>query len=294
MRIVILIIILFVGAGFIFRNDITGLVKGKSTEKTEKVKKEKEEQPASPGVNIAQQWDLPAALKEVSGIAYIDAERFACVQDEEGTVFIYNRSSGQVEKELPFAGAGDYEGIALKGDHVYVLRADGQLYEMDMMKGQSSVKTYTTGLTAEHNVEGLTYDQKHDRLLLAIKDEEPAGKDYKGIYAFDLATKQFDATPVARIDLKHELFQQQQGGKKSKAVAPSEIAIHPVSGEFYITDGPRSRLLIMEPTGNIKKLVNLGPQFEQPEGISFGPDGELFISNEGKKNAGNILQVSLQ
>ena len=75
---------------------------------------------------------------------------------------------------------------------------------------------------------------------------------------------------------------------------PSAIGIHPLTNEIFITDGPKANLLIMDEAGMIKKLVQLGKDFSQPEGITFGPQGEIFISNEGSKLPGNILQVELK
>ena len=75
---------------------------------------------------------------------------------------------------------------------------------------------------------------------------------------------------------------------------PSALGIHPLSGDYYVSDGPKSKLLIMDASGNIKRLLELGKDFKQPEGISFSPQGELFIANEGGKGSGNILQVALK
>ena len=64
---------------------------------------------------------------------------------------------------------------------------------------------------------------------------------------------------------------------------PSAIGIHPVSGDILITDGTSSKLLVMNQDGRINRLVELGKDFAQPEGITFSPEGEVFISNEGTK-----------
>lgn len=245
-------------------------------------------------VTILQKWELPAELKEVSGIAYVDEQRFACVQDEEGKIFIFNRSRQKIEKTIPFAGAGDFEGIALNGNMAYVLRADGVIYEVDINGKQGSAKDYKTSLTVEHNVEGITYDKANNRLLLAIKDDEPGNPDYKGIYAFDLSKKEFVTEPVFKIDLQNKILNSAEGKKKGKAVAPSEIGLHPRTGEIYITDGPKSRLLIMDKSGDMKRFLQLGKDFAQPEGITFSPTGEVFISNEGAKGSGNIVQVEIK
>ncbi len=52
-------------------------------------------------------------------------------------------------------------------------------------------------------------------------------------------------------------------------------------------------LLIMDYSGTIKKLYQLGKDFAQPKGITFSPQGEIFISNEGTKQPGNILKVEI-
>lgn len=296
MKYVIIIVLIVVAAGFVFRNHIGNyLVAGKTEAVTAAGKKDKKEAQdklqKSDGVTIVQKWELPEKLREISGIAYLDEDRFACIQDEEGIIFIYNRKENKIEKEIPFAGPGDYEGIAVNNSTAYVVRSDGRLYQVPMDGGKSSVKEISTPLTEKHNVEGLEYDKDNNRLLLAIKDEEPGGKDYKGVYAYDLSVERFVAEPVYKIDVNHELLTQ-EGGKKNKVVRPSEISIHPVTKEIYITDGPASRLLVMNSRGNIKKVYQLGKDYPQAEGIAFSPQGTLFISNEGKER-GNIIQTEL-
>ena len=302
-KIIFSIIGLLVILVFVFWNDVKSLsgVKtetGKPKKENKEKKNDKKNSEVKDDNNVSQvsilkAWDLPGDLTEISGIAYIDDQRFACIQDELGTIFIYNRSTEKIEKEIPFSGKGDYEGITVKGNTAFVVRADGMLYEVDMNTGKSSAKEYKTPLTVNHNIEGLCYDKNNNRLLLAIKDNEPGTKDYKGIYAFDLLTKQLIKEPVYKINLAHELLNT-SGNKKNKTVMPSGIAIHPFSNNIFITDGPSSRLLIMDKAGSINELRELGSEFEQPEGITFSPQGEIFISNEGGKGSGNILKVEMK
>jgi DNA-binding beta-propeller fold protein YncE len=100
--------------------------------------------------------------------------------------------------------------------------------------------------------------------------------------------------PAYSIDLSNEILTGPAGKKKSKSIMPSAIAINPRTGELFITDGPGSRLLILANSGDIKQVHNLGKDFAQPEGITFSPAGDMFISNEGTKNPGNILKVAIQ
>jgi len=261
----------------------------------------KNEDPAArelmiPVITVTKKWEMPKQLLEISDLSYIDDKRIACVQDELGTIFIYNIVSSSVEKEIPFGAMGDYEGLAVVGETVWVLRSDGKLFEVNNINAAKPiVKEYKTQLTIKQNSEGLCYDKKNNRLLIAIKGAEPGTENYKGIYAFDLSSKKMDQQPVFKIDLLNKAFETNGSGKKKKAsMNPSAIPIHPLNGDIYITDGRDPKLLIMDAAGAIKKLYQLNTsEFAQPEGITFNLAGDLFISNEGTKRPGNILQVKI-
>jgi uncharacterized protein YjiK len=246
-------------------------------------------------VEVVDKWELPEILKEVSGIEYLGNNQFACIQDELGTIFIYNTAAGKIEKEIPFAGPGDYEGIAIAGSTAYVVQSDGKIYEVtEYQSAKPAVKEYTTPLTAKHNVEGLTYDRNNNRLLLAIKGEESENVDYKGVYAFDLKAKQLASSPVIKINLYDPVFNGAKGKKKSKVFQPSEIEIHPQTNEIYILQGTDPKLLVMDAQGQPKKMHSLQSSvFPQAEGLAFTPQGDLYISNEGKKGAATIVKVAL-
>ena len=246
-------------------------------------------------ITIVKKWDMPKDLAEISGLSYIDGLRFACVQDELGKIFIYNATSSSVEKEISFGDPGDYEELAAVGETIWVLRADGKLFEVNNMNASKpSVKEYSTPLTTKQDAEGLCYDKKNNRLLIAIKGAEPGTENYKGIYAFDLNSKKMDQQPVFKIDLQNKVFGNGSDKKKRSTINPSGISIHPVSGDMYIIDGRNQQLLIMDAGGNIKKLYGLNSkEFAQPEGITFNSAGDLFIANEGTKQPGNIVQVKI-
>lgn len=247
-------------------------------------------------VLIEQKWDLPSILKEVSAIGYLDPDRMVCVQDEDGLLFIYNIRSSEIEKEIPFAGPGDYEGLALVGKTAYVLRSDGIIFEIkEFYTSQKPLVTeHKTTLSEKQNTEGLCYDSRNNRLLIAIKGFEPDTKDYKGIYAFDLENNKFVSTPVFKIDLKNDIFKDITKGKKDAVINPSGIALNPGTGDLYIIEATRPKMIIMNKDGRITSLIPLkGKEFSQPEGVIFDTEGNLYISNEGKKNPGNILKVKL-
>lgn len=291
MKTLILSVLIIGAAGFFFQKDIAQFVSGDSANQEKNGNKSRQQNNAS-DVIIKQKWELPPVLIEISGLAWIDGQRFACVQDEAGTIYIYNTATASIEKEIPFTGAGDFEGIALNGNTAYIVRSDGVIFEVDM--NTKKTEEYKTFLTASNNVETLFYEAGKNRLLLAGKDPDEGDPARKNIYAFDLNNKTLGKDPVFSIDLTNPLLTADGNGKKKKKIFnPSAIAIHPVSKDVYILDGPKSRLLVTSPAGDIKKLTWLGKEFFKPEGISFSPAGDLFISNEGKKIPGNIMEVML-
>ena len=303
--IIISIIVILLSTAFVVRFvlDENPLEAKATLKKNESKKNESQSEDLKDSrITIVNKWDVPEILKEISAHEYLDDQRFACVQDELGKIFIYNTSSEKIEKEIPFAGAGDYEGLALNGTTAYVLRADGHIFEITKYNSSKpEVKQHKTHLTEKQDTEGIAFDKANNRLLISVKGKEPQSDDYKGIYAFDLTSKQMKREPVFKIDLQNDLLVSSKYGKEKKdkkkkaGINPSEIGIHPTSGEIYITDGSDPRLLIMDKTGVITSLIKLEDSaFSQPEGISFSPTGTIYISNEGTKRAGNILQITLK
>lgn len=296
-KIIFIIIGVFIVLTIVFWGDVRSIFGSKEvvaqTDKKEKKEdKGKDAARVSPEVKVTQKWDMPSPLKEISGIACIDDNRFACVQDELGKIFIFNPTTNTIEKEITFGESGDYEGIAIVGSTAYVMRADGKLFEVENYVGKPNVVMHTTHLTEKQDVEGLCYDKKNNRLLLSIKENEENTKDYKGIYAFDLASKKLAATPVHKIDLTHSIWNDVEDKDKIK---PTDLDVHPSTGDIYILDGPDPKILVIGADGSKKNLYFLSTEeFVQPEGISFTDSGDLFISNEGKKGTGNILKVLIE
>jgi uncharacterized protein YjiK len=249
--------------------------------------------PGSQLVEIEQKWDLPNILSEVSGIAMMDNNRIACIQDEDGIIFIYNLKTSKIEQKIEFGSSGDYEGIALVGTTAYVLRSDGIIFEVNDFANQTAPAIkHKNPLKGKYDFEGLCTDKKNNRLLLNIKDMDKG--EFKPIFAFDLSTKQLNPEPVFNIDFNDPVFDILEVKKSDKILRPTEIGIHPITGNIYILEAKNPKLLILDPTGKPLKLyVFKEEQFSQAEGMSFSKEGELYISNEGNHKPGNILQISL-
>ncbi len=296
--VILLTLFVIVIAGLFLAKPLTSgiLNKNNTSEKKASGKKNKGEKTAegSVGVSIINKWEMPAELTEISGLAWIKDDLFACVQDEDGTIFIFNAANSKVEKKIDFAGPGDYEGIAVINDVVYVMRADGVFFRVDNINAaKPTVKEFKTHLTVQNDVQGFTYDKKMNRLLAAMKGDESGTQNFKGIYAIDPVTNTMSKTPVFRLSVNPA---ENASGKKkkNKGILPSEISVHPLNNDLYIVDAGAPGLKILNQAGEEKGNYTFNKNdFPQPEGITFSPDGRIFISNEGKKGMGNIVEVKL-
>jgi uncharacterized protein YjiK len=248
---------------------------------------------------IIRKWDMPVDLNEVSAIRWIAEDKIACVQDEDGIIFIYNLNTNLVEKKVNFAKSGDYEGLTTAFNNAYVMESSGRLYEiLDYLSPTFQTKDYQLPFSGKNNMESLVADTLKNRLLFTVKDKDPNSEVYKGIYAFNLDTKQTNSLPILKIPLDDPIFKSQDIDDDVEPTSnfyPSDMAIHPKTGNFYFLEGKNPQVLIMDSLGKPLKLHKLYKEsFPQPEGITFAPDGTLYISNEGKNGTANILEVEFK
>ncbi|MBK8584688.1 MAG: SdiA-regulated domain-containing protein [Bacteroidetes bacterium] len=242
--------------------------------------------------SIEAKWELPTILNEISGIAMIDQNKIACVQDEIGVIFIYDLIKKSIIDSIGFGSPGDYEGIAIVRNDIYVLRSDGQLTFIENYSGLPKVSTFMLKLSqSTQNFEGLCYDEEMNRLLIAPRVFDSSNRNVKNIYAFDLSTKKFIDAPVISLKLNDEIFNTIVS--KKDVLIPSGILVHPGNGRIYVTDARNKYVLISDKNGKPIKVLRLdGVLFAKTEGITVGSDGMFYLSNEGKGGPATIIKVS--
>jgi uncharacterized protein YjiK len=244
---------------------------------------------------IIKKWNMPNELDEISGISWISKNKIACVQDEQGIIFIYNLEKKIIEQKVNFGKSGDYEALAIIDSTAYIIKSDGKIFEvLKYLSPNFKTKEYQTPFSEKNNIESLVADTLNNRLLFTVKDKDPNSETYKGVYAFNLETKKTEAQPIFKIPLTDSIFGQSNNKVgKENIFYPSEIGINPKNSNIYVLDGKKHKLLILSSLGRIIKLHNLTKkEFPQAEGITFSDEGTIFISNEGKKGTATILQVA--
>lgn len=236
-------------------------------------------------------WELPFILREISGIALLGNDRVACVQDELGAIFIVDLNELKIVSEIPFGEPGDHEGIALVNNDAWILRSDGKLYEVkDFLSEQPRINEHILLFDHPQNLEGLCYDKANNRLLIAPREYDTENIMYKGIYSFNLSTNKFSKEPVFRIKMEDPVLADVRPKAGKARLMPSAIGVHPLTGKIYITDARNSQVLITDKSGKPEKLIRLNKNVHpKTEGIAFTPSGDIYLSNEGKKQSPNIV-----
>jgi uncharacterized protein YjiK len=238
---------------------------------------------------------LPGILHEISGLTYVNATTFASIQDENGILFLYDIEKKEIIKQIPFHTNGDYEGVTRVGNTIYILRSDGNIFEIDNFESTGfKVTRYKTEIPAKDN-EGLCYDENKNMLLIGCKgkiegDDKEKEKHSREIYGFNLDSKTLIKNPIYKFDLK--TIRKITGIDKIDLLT-SDIAIHPITRKLYLLSSADNLMFVFEKNGNFEKIVKLNPKlFPQPEGITFLKNGDMFISNEGRDKNATILRFN--
>lgn len=231
-----------------------------------------------------EKYDLPKPLKEISGLSYYQKNQLVCVNDEQGDIFIYDLNEKNIVERIPFGKDGDYEGVEVVNDEVFVLKSNGKLKGFKI--GQAFEREIDCSEPEVIEYEGLGYDPKSKYLLLVAKERQKDVDDKKMVYAYDFDRKIL----FKHLAIPKEQISDEANGKNFK---PSGIAIHPQTGQTFIIASSGKKLLILSANGQKEALISLNSTiFQQPEGICFSPDGQLFISSEGKDGDGYILRFA--
>jgi hypothetical protein len=253
---------------------------------------------------------LPPILQEISGLTYIDSISFACIQDEDGVLFIYDIAKNKIREQYVFGLRGDYEGITKVNETIYVLRSDGALLEITNYRSKNfKVAAYITGIPANNN-EGLCYDEENNRLLIACKgkiEKGPGYKDIRLIYGFDLKTKKLIPKPVFEfnvqvikqfaIDNKVPLpVRIKKKGLISEPIlkfATSAICLHPVTKKLYLLSATDHLLFVFNMNGTTEHIEKLDPVvYNKAEGVTFFGNGDMLITNEGQDKNPTLLRLN--
>lgn len=255
---------------------------------------------------------LPFELREISGVTPYGEGQLACIQDEDGIVYIYDLFSNSITEQIPFADKGDFEGIAKVDSLLYILRSDAHLFRV--FKDQDSVIVHTNQLSIHAwNNEALCYDKSDNRLLMTPKSKIGKGPEFKGqraIYEISLETGKVNPVPVFTIQVDDILsyaiennipLPKKEASKITDSIdyflkfKPSCISVHPKTNDVYIISAVDHTLAVFEKSGKLVNFMTLDPLvFNKPEGITFLANGDMIVTNEGQMGTPTLLKFKWQ
>jgi uncharacterized protein YjiK len=228
------------------------------------------------------QWKLPIKLREISGLALTADQRLLAVTDESAIVYELDYDSGALVKAFALGEPtlrGDFEGIAVLGETVWLMTSDGRLFAAQEGGdgARMTFSQYDSGAGRYCELEGLAGDPGSGSLLLACKQTK-AGRDELSIFRVpivagrpvELVTTEISAAEIAaKVDRRE--------------VRPSGIAIDPGSGNRVLVAASHAALITIAPDGTLIDAIILPGKgrHQQAEGIAITTDGRLLIADEG-------------
>lgn len=222
------------------------------------------------------------ALSEVSGICFDRSTGlFMLIEDEHALLTAWREEEERVvwqEESLE----GEFEDVAVMADGtVYMLKTNGNLVVRTTDKQWRQIKV--PELSKADNCEGLCV-WKEGALLMAPKAEDLEESE-KRIYIAELHGGKMSTRLFFTISLE-EIGRVL--GTDIDQFNPSGIAVHPITGDIYVIATSGQLLVVLDPHEFRVRAVAHLPRdpFVQPEGITFRPDGTLYISNEGRTREG--------
>ncbi|GAA4799584.1 hypothetical protein GCM10023231_30460 [Olivibacter ginsenosidimutans] len=246
--------------------------------------------------NQPEKITLPHMLQEISGITFKDGEPHTLFaqQDEKGSLFYFNPDATKDMKAVTFGPEGDYEDLALTGKWVILLRSDGSFFTFPFSSTYpeqiTAVKTEKLLPKGEYESLATGDDQK----LYALCKQCAVDKDGKQTTGYTLQVSpngtisQLTSFSIPTKNIKNVV------SFKGKAFRPSALTKHPTNNEWYILSSINKLLVITDFSWKVKAAYALNPKlFNQPEGIAFDKQHNLYISNEaGNKGNATLLKFS--
>lgn len=228
---------------------------------------------------------LPKKLLEISGHVVNKNNQLVAINDEDGELMFFDFTAKSDDvRTVKFGKNADYEEIVRIDSTYVVMESNGDLHFMDA--NPDSVTQYKFPRDLEVEFESAVHYPSRNQLVLISKDHRFEDESIYA-YGFDLSTRTFLDSPVFKIPLRGVFVHLKDFSAQCK---PSAAAIHPVMNKLFILASVGKVLLQCSLDGKVEFAYQLNPgQFQQPEGISFASNGDMYISNEGLQGKATLI-----
>jgi uncharacterized protein YjiK len=222
---------------------------------------------------------MPGRLDEISGLALTSEGRLFAHNDEHASVYEVDVGTGTVTRGFSLgdpAVRGDFEGIAVVGERIFLVTSRGMLYEFREGPPGSSVAFRETDLgVGDHcEVEGLAHHAADASLLVACKEVTP-DDSHVVIHRVPLDPTRGQLAPI-RV-AKERI--RAAGGTRN--FSPSAVAIDPETGHLVLLAARQEQILEITAAGEVVSVFRLSKsRHPRPEGLEIAPGGLLLMADE--------------
>jgi uncharacterized protein YjiK len=237
------------------------------------------------------QWMLPDRLREISGLALTRDERLLAVDDEVAIVYEINYDEGRLVKAFAVgepAVRGDFEGIAVLDDVVWLMTSDGELYAAaeGADGGTVGYEHFDTKLGKQCELEGLAEVPERGSLLLLCKD----GRSRKKLRMHEWHPQN---GLVRETKLPEKDMEQALGRKR---INPTGLARDPQRGGLALLAGVQWAIFELDhDAALIDVIMRLDKDLhKQAEGIAITRDGRLLVADEGATGRARLAVYRLK
>jgi uncharacterized protein YjiK len=238
---------------------------------------------------------LPRVLEEVSGLTTTPDGRVLAHNDERAVVYELDPAGNVIKAFAAGIGGarGDFEGIALAGERLFLVTSSGEILETMEGEDDSVVqyRLFPMGLQRLCEFEGLAYDPATGDLLLPCKNTRTKElKDH--VVVFSVSVDSLRPYPVPRVFFPYESL---VGLGLKDSFHPSGIEVHPETGRWILISAQEESILEISPEGILIGGRELHRKTHpQPEGITFLNDGSLLLADEGQGKRGRLTRYRVQ
>ena len=243
------------------------------------------------------QWKLPDKLNEISGLAVTPDGRLLAVADEAAIVYELDYAQGKLVKAFALGNPtvpGDFEGIAVLDDRIWLVTSDGVIYEAaegaDGERVEYEAHPTEAGESCER--EGLALRAEERILLLLCKKLRRNSKlDRLAIFAW--STERRTLLPRKMVILPDRQIASEL---RAELLRPSGIAVDGTSGNLLIVASRPKAVIELTADGTFVSAAELasGARHRQPEGIELLGDGRLLIADEGGSHKARLAVYGRQ
>lgn len=235
--------------------------------------------------------ELGKSVNEISGLTYnTDDSSLLAISDSKRKVFQIDLQREKLKdySEKVYTQS-DFEDLVKIDTTIYVLISDGTIISMPPnVIDSSNTVVYPSPFKGINDFEALYHDPAANSLVIICKEcETEKGQRRRTAYRFDLAAKAYDTAAFYTISTQEVKSKVKNDDAEFR---PSAAAIHPIEKKLYILASAGQLLVITDTKGKVMEAYNLNPDiFPQAEGITFAPNGTMYISNEGKFGKPSLL-----